>query len=74
MVILGIILNYKPELAPENPENDSCWNMNGWIANEVWPNGMDSYKFNEALSLGIDDKDQREVDQNWEALPSNGGA
>ena len=31
----------KPHLAPQKPESDKWWNMKGWIANEVWPNGMD---------------------------------
>lgn len=45
-----------PELAPKNPESDRWWNMQGWIANEVWPNGMDRsgetprYKFKNAPS------------------------
>ena len=43
-----------PELAPDSPESDRWWNMDGWIANEVWPNGMDRsgatprYKFKNA--------------------------
>ncbi len=48
-----------PELAPENPESDKWWNMKGWIANEVWPNGMDRsrepprYKFKNASAREI---------------------
>ncbi len=31
----------QPDHAPANPESDKWWNMKGWIANEVWINGMD---------------------------------
>lgn len=30
-----------PDLIPKNPESELWWNMDGWIANEVWLNGMD---------------------------------
>lgn len=26
---------------PDSPQSDLWWNMKGWYANEVWPNGMD---------------------------------
>ena len=27
--------------APDSPESDKWWNMEGWNSNVVWPNGMD---------------------------------
>ncbi|NER16562.1 hypothetical protein [Spongiivirga citrea] len=30
-----------PGTAPDSPESDRWWNMNGWNSNVVWPNGMD---------------------------------
>lgn len=26
---------------PDSPQSELWWNMNGWYANEVWPNGME---------------------------------
>jgi hypothetical protein len=31
----------EPEAAPEGPQSDRWWNAEGWIANPVWPNGLD---------------------------------
>lgn len=30
-----------PSTSPDGPESDKWWNMNGWNANVVWPNGID---------------------------------
>ncbi len=41
----------EPSTSPDGPESDKWWNMNGWNANVVWPNGIDQngdnfrYKF-----------------------------
>ena len=32
----------KPELAPDTPESDRWWNAQGWTANPIWINGMDT--------------------------------
>ena len=50
-----------PSTIPENPESDKWWNMDGWNANFVWPNGMDRlendfryrFKLSEARELQL---------------------
>ena len=51
---LGEWPSNNPDLVPQSPESELWWNMNGWIANEVWLNGTDRsgetprYKFRNA--------------------------
>jgi hypothetical protein len=56
---LGEWLVSKPETAPTNPESDRWWNNEGWIANPIWINGMDTtgtkprYRFKNAKAREV---------------------
>lgn len=42
---LGEWPSNKPEQAPQTPTSDLWWNMDGWVANPLWANGIDTVTY-----------------------------
>lgn len=58
-VQLGEWETAKPETAPMVPESDKWWDIEGWTANPIWPNGMDFSE--EEPQYQIKNGDAREI-------------